>query len=130
VTPYNLLVPIVLDGYHSLPEILQVLPAQPRDIIQPAFFDAIVNQTDENSDTLKNNFNHYNFTPNAPLLLVGTKGDKDVPYHGAEIAYEVLKQHSDAVYIKSVSDVWDHLQAAPAIIKEQLEFFKTHDRGD
>lgn len=127
ISPYNLLIPIVLDGYHSLPEILQTLPMQPRDILQPAFFDAIINETDKNSDNLKRNFNHYDFTPNAPLLLVGTRGDKDVPYHGAEIAFAVFKQHSNDVYIKSVSDTLDHLQAVPLILKEQLDFFKKYD---
>lgn len=125
--PYDTLIPTLLDGYHQLPDILAALPAQPRDILQEKFLDAIINGTDTHTNQLINNFNHYDFKSTSPLLLVGTKGDHDVPYHGAEIAYQQLKRQSSMIYIKSVSDGLDHIQAAPYVIKEQLEFFKQHE---
>jgi hypothetical protein len=60
--------------------------------------------------------------------MVGTKGDHDVPYHGAEIAYEVFKSKSNQVYIKHVSEVLDHLQAFPLVTKAQLEFFDQYNQ--
>ncbi|KTD43390.1 alpha/beta hydrolase family protein [Legionella quateirensis] len=125
--PYNTLIPVLFDGNHTVPEILQALPLNPQLILQPTFFSGIINQTDEHIDVLKANFNHYDFVPNAPFLMIGTKGDHDVPYHGAEIAYEIFSQHSDQVYIKSISDTLDHVQAHPYVLKEQVEFFKRFD---
>lgn len=125
--PYDRLIPSLYDGTHQLPELLAALPEDPQQILQPAFLAAVLNGTDPNTQQLINNFNHYTFTSSSPLLLVGTKGDHDVPYHGAEIAYQFLKQHSNSVYIKSVSDVLDHLQAFPVVMKEQLAFFKQQD---
>ncbi|WP_133139837.1 alpha/beta hydrolase family protein [Legionella genomosp. 1] len=126
IPPYNTLVPELFDGKHGNEEILDALPKDPAQLLQPAFFDAILNQRDMNSENLKQLFNHYDFTPTAPLLLIGTKGDKDVPYHGSEIAYDAFRKLSDAVFIKSVSDTQDHTEAAPYVLKEQLDFFKQY----
>lgn len=125
--PYNTLIPTLFDGYHDRLEILQSLPHDPSQIFTKSFYDSILHGTNPFYEQLKMNFNHYDFTSTSPLLLVGTKGDHNVPYHGAEIAYQVLKSRSDIVYIKHVSEVLDHIQAFPLIAKEQLEFFKKYE---
>ena len=124
--PYNTLVPVLFDGTHQAPEIMQALPTDPQLIFQDGFIESIMNGTDPSVETMKMNMNHYDFTSTSPLLLVGTKGDHDVPYHGSEIAYEVLKKKSNNVHIKSVSDVLDHIEAGPYVMKEQLEFFQKY----
>ncbi|CAM2851405.1 secreted protein [Legionella steigerwaltii] len=124
VSPYNAIVPEVFDGFHSSKEILKALPQNPALIFQYEFFNAILDHTDGNSEELKNYFNHYDFSPTAPLLLVGTKGDKDVPYRGAELAYDQFTKYSSAVFIQSVSDTLDHRDAAPFVFYEMLKFFK------
>jgi hypothetical protein len=58
---------------------------------------------------------------------VVSKGDKDVPFSAAEMAWQRFKSKSDAVYLKSVSEELDHTQALPLVLKEQLLFFKDHD---
>lgn len=125
--PYDKLIPTLFDGQHQSTDILEALPANPHDILQEAFFDGLLNGTDKNIDKLIENFNHYDFTATSPFLMIGTKGDHDVPYHGAEIAYNVLKQKSDLVSLKSVSDELDHLQAFPYITKAQMEFFQQYE---
>lgn len=124
--PYDTLIPTLFDGKHILNEILEALPAEPREIMRDDFYDSIINGTNSKTEQLVKNMNHYYFKSTAPLLLIGTKGDLDLPFHGAEIAYQELKNRSDLVYIKSVSDVLDHVQAAPLIMKEQLEFFQQY----
>ncbi|MCW8409311.1 alpha/beta hydrolase [Legionella sp. PATHC035] len=124
VSPYNALVPELFDGLHSSKEILNALPQNPALIFQKEFFNSILEHTDGNSENLRNYFNHYDFYPTAPLLLVGTKGDKDVPYHGAELAYDQFTKYSSAVSIQSVSDTLDHREAAPYVFYEMLQFFK------
>ncbi|WP_454782211.1 alpha/beta hydrolase family protein [Legionella sp. WA2022007384] len=124
VAPYNSKIPELFDGHHSTKEILNALPQNPALIFQPEFFDAILNHTEENSEILKNYFNHYSFSPTAPLLLVGTKGDRDVPYHGAEMAYEQFRNAGSNVFIHSVSDTLDHRDAGPYVFYEMLRFFK------
>lgn len=124
--PYNTLVPILYDGKHSNKEVLEALPADPREIVNESVLNAVINGNDAHSAELKMNFNHYDFVATSPMLMIGTKGDHDVPYHGAEIAYEVLKSKSDKVYIQSVSDVLDHIQAFPVVTRVQLEFFNRY----
>ncbi|MCW8416792.1 alpha/beta hydrolase [Fluoribacter dumoffii] len=124
VSPYNVLVPELFDGRHSTKEIISALPQNPALIFQATFFDAILNPLESDTEKLKNYFNHYDYRPTAPLLLVGTKGDKDVPYHGAEIAYNQFRKYSSAVFIQSVSDTLDHRDAGPYVFYEMLRFFK------
>lgn len=130
VPPYNTLIPELLDGFHNMSEIVKALPADPKFIFQNSFFHGILNEQDRNTEILKNNFNHHHFVPTAPLLLVGTKGDKDVPYAGAEMAYQTFRQYTDFVWIKSVSDTMDHGQAHPYVLKEQLEFFNHYEQDE
>lgn len=125
VPPYNTLIPSLFDGTHQMPEILQQLTHDPRDIFQPAVYNAIIDGTERNTGALIANFNHYDFTPSAPLMLISTKGDKDVPFEGAKLAYNILKTKSDAVYLKKVSPDLDHIRALPFVIKEQLDFFNS-----
>lgn len=125
--PYDTLVPTLFDGSHDITEIQSTLPADPKDLLNDEFFKAMVDGTDPHMNQLKHNLNHYNFVVTAPMLLVGSKGDHDLPFHGAELAYSVLKTKSDKVFLKSVSDVLDHIQAFPFVTKEQLEFFKQYN---
>lgn len=125
--PYDTLIPTMFDGTHEAADIIAALPADPRQILKDDFFDALLNGTEIHTQQLITNFNHYQFKSTSPLLLVGTRGDKDLPYHGAEMAYQEFKKQSDTVYIKSVSDVLDHIQAMPYVMKEQLEFFKQYN---
>jgi len=125
--PYNQLIPELMDGQHTTLEILKSLPQNPQLIFQASFAMGILGETDKNMEALQKNFNHYEFKPTAPLLLVGTKGDHDVPFSGAEMAYQFFRKYSDQVWIKSVSDTLDHVQAHPYILKEQIDFFKQYD---
>ncbi|KTD69207.1 secreted protein [Legionella steelei] len=129
VSPYHVIVPKLFDGLHSSKEILNALPQNPALIFQQEFFNAILDHTDSHSDNLRSYFNHYDFSPTAPLLLIGTKGDKDVPYHGAELAYEQFTKYSSAVFIQSVSDTLDHRDAGPYVFYEMLKFFKHSHSG-
>lgn len=124
--PYNTLIPTLFDGNHDKYEILAALPSDPRLMLQESFLDSIIDGSNPHSQDLIKNLNHYDFKSTSPLLLVGTKGDRNVPYHGAELAYEKLKSLSDTVYIKHVSDVLDHSEAGPLVMKAQLEFFKQY----
>lgn len=130
VSPYSTLIPELFDGLHSNNEILNALPQNPALIFQSEFFYAILNHTEKNSEKLKHYFNHYDFTPTAPLLIVGTKGDKDVPYYGAEIAYNQFVQRNSSVFIKSVSDHLDHKEAAPYVLAEMIRFFKQYSHQE
>lgn len=126
--PYDTLIPTLYDGLHTGPEILAALPQDPRDLLQAGFMKSLLNGTEKHSKEMEADFNHYNFTATSPMLMVGTKGDHDVPYHGAELAYEVLRAKSDKVILQSVSNDLDHLTAFPLVTKAQLDFFKQYDQ--
>lgn len=125
VQPYNILIPSLFDGTHQMPEIIQQLPHDPRDIFHAVVYNALIDGTEKNTKALIENFNHYDFTPNAPLMLISTKGDKDLPFKGAKLAYRILKTKSDTVYLKQVSPDLDHIRALPFVLKEQLDFFNS-----
>lgn len=125
--PFDTDIPALIDGYHELTDILELIPQDPYQLFQSEFYYGLTHGTDPNTDTFNKNFNHYNITATSPLLLLGSKGDHFLPFHGAEIAYEALKNKSDKVYIKSVSDVLDHIEAVPSVLKEELAFFKLYE---
>lgn len=125
--PYDTLIPILYDGAHTNQQILDAIPKDPRALLNDVFLNNLLQGTDPHTREMQANFNHFDFTPTSPMLMVGTKGDHDVPYHGAEIAYDVFKTKTDKVYMKSVSDVLDHITAFPVITREQLAFFKQYD---
>lgn len=124
--PYASLIPVLFDGKHQTQEILDALPKDPHLIFNPGIIEAIIDGSNSHSDEMQRNFNHYAFTATSPMLIVGTKGDHDVPFEGAEMAYQILKQKSDRVYLKSVSDVLDHLQAFPVVTLAQMQFFQQY----
>lgn len=125
--PYDQLIPQLFDGSHDANQIETALPALPKDLLKDDFFQGMVAGTDPNTPALIRNINHYDFTATSPFLMLGSRGDHDVPFHGAELAYTVLKAKSDKVTIKAVSDVLDHIQAFPYVTNEQLAFFKLND---
>lgn len=125
--PYNTLIPQLFDGKHQTQDILDSLPKDPYQICQPGFLQGILNGTDIHSAQLLKNFNHIAYQPTSPMLIVGTKGDHDVPYAGEEMAYHAFKEKSNDVFLESVSDTLDHIQAYPVVTLEQLKFFQQYD---
>jgi pimeloyl-ACP methyl ester carboxylesterase len=125
-TPYDTLVPQLFDGTHDANTIRAMLAKTPESLLKREFFDAFMTGSEKHLNLIRKQFNRYGFTPKAPLLLLGTKGDTDVPFNNTLIAYEKLKEKSNAVSYKSVSDTYDHRQAFPYIMLEQYLFFKKH----
>lgn len=125
--PYDTLVPALYDGLHDAIQIQNALPNNPKDLLQDTFLSKLLDGSDTSTPALIANLNHYHFVSTAPLLLVGTKGDHDLPFLGSEVAYRTFKQTSNQVYIKSVSDVLDHIQAFPYVLNEELAFFKKYN---
>lgn len=125
--PYDTMVPELFNGSHDITEIQKAMLAEPKHLLRDEFFKSIVENTDPHSNQLKCNLNHYDFVVTSPMLLVGSRGDHDLPFRGAELAYSMLKIKSDKVFLKSVSNVLDHIQAFPFVTKEQLKFFKQYD---
>lgn len=124
IAPYDTMIPALFDGYHSEQEIVNALPYNPVHIFQPQFIKAILKQTERHAEQLKHDFNHYYFSPTAPLLIVSSKGDRELPYHGAEIAYQQFSKRGQDVFLKSVSDEMDHSAAGPYVLLEQVKFFQ------
>lgn len=123
--PYDKMIPGLFDGQHDADTIRAALPASSQALLQPTLFKAFEQGTEPHLDQLRREFNRYQFVPKASLLLVGSRGDTDVPFSNSALAYRIFSTMGCDVALKSVSDVQDHRQAFLPVIFEQVEFFKT-----
>ena len=97
ISPYDRLLPPLLDGLHDGGELDQAMGTRvPIQILKPEFLAAF--RADPNHplwSALKEN-DLYNWTPTAPIRLFHCAGDQDVLFANSKVAYESLRLKSAA----------------------------------
>ncbi|MGB3074571.1 MAG: T9SS type A sorting domain-containing protein [Chitinophagales bacterium] len=90
VSPYDVLLPPLFDGLHTMAEVNAVMPAVPNDIIVPAVLDSFNTDPDYKLHGFLKDNDTYNWKPEAPLRMYFCEGDKDVNYLNAYVAYDTF----------------------------------------
>ena len=86
--PYRSTLPPLLDGAHDWPLIEAAMPADPIAILRPDFqADFRTNVNNPLRQALLEN-NTYWWTPKAPVTMFHCRGDRDVVFANAEVAYQ------------------------------------------
>ena len=122
--PYDQIIPNLFDGHHDINTICAALPENSQTLLQPDLIKAFAQGTEPHLDQLRREFNRSQFVPKASLMLVGSRGDTDVPFSNSDLAYDIFRLMGCDVALQSVSDVQDHQQAFLPVIFAQVEFFK------
>jgi hypothetical protein len=87
-SPYRSTLPPLLDGNHTMEQLMAATPADPIAILRPDFqADFRTNVSNPFRQALRDN-NTYSWTPNAPVKMFHCQGDRDVVFANAEVAYQ------------------------------------------
>ncbi|MBX7109893.1 MAG: T9SS type A sorting domain-containing protein [Chitinophagales bacterium] len=109
VSPYDVLLPPLFDGLHSMSEVNAVMPSVPNDIIVPAVLDSFNNDPDYKLHTYLKKNNTYNWKPEAPMRMYFCEGDNDVNYLNAYVAYDTfIARGATAISLVSSGAGLDH----------------------
>lgn len=90
VSPYDVLLPPLFDGLHTMGEVNAVMPAVPNDIIVPAVLDSFNSDPEYKLHGFLKYNNTYNWKPEAPVRMYFCEGDNDVNYLNAYVAYDTF----------------------------------------
>lgn len=121
--PYDKTLPPLFDSHHTFEEISATVPMDPKHYLKPDFVhDVRTNPNNPTFKALKRN-NVYDWKPVAPVKLIHAKGDGEVTYQNAEVAYAAMKKHGANVTLVNTGDTLDHATGyAPAIFAAKAWF--------
>ena len=122
-SPYDQTVDGIFDGTHSNSQVVQALPASPQLLFRPEFLNALANDPNHplNRDLRDNDV--YDWKPDAPVALVQSSADQDVPYHNAELTYDRMTALGANVELVDLGTQYTHAQAAGPAIYLTLQWF-------
>ena len=87
-SPYRSTLPPLLDGAHTVSQLIAAVPADPIAILRPDFqADFRTNVSNPFRQALRDN-NTYSWTPKAPVKMFHCQGDRDVVFANTEVAYQ------------------------------------------
>jgi pimeloyl-ACP methyl ester carboxylesterase len=112
-SPYDTLLPPLMDGTHGFKEVNNVMPEIPKDI----FHAEVVEQFLRNPDFVFRRYleesNVYDWTPKAPILMCYCEADEQVDYRNALKAKETMDANGAAnVRAKSMGKKYRHGKCA------------------
>ncbi|MDB5281396.1 MAG: C-terminal target protein [Bacteroidota bacterium] len=114
IYPYDSILPPLFDGNHSGGQVDNKMPAVPKLIMQQVQLDSFINDSVNNYFRVKLRENNtYNWIPNSPVRMYFCRGDHNVPFQNAIVAYEKFRQ-SGALLVDTfdVSGTLDHVPCA------------------
>jgi pimeloyl-ACP methyl ester carboxylesterase len=86
--PFRSTLPPLLDGAHTVSQLIAAVPVDPITILRPDFqADFRTNVNNPFRQALREN-KTYSWTPNAPVKMFHCQGDRDVVFANAEVAYQ------------------------------------------
>ncbi|MCX6162152.1 MAG: hypothetical protein NTV87_12575 [Ignavibacteriae bacterium] len=121
-SPYDKLVPELLDYGHPEEEVINTLKAPPKDIFQPEFVSSVKEGKHRFVEKLKEN-EVYNWTPKSPAIIVYSMGDEVVNYSIDKNAFIKMKESGGNVKEIILGANPDHANGFVPAIQEALEWF-------
>ena len=126
ISPFDSLLPIYFDGYHSSGQINGILPSNPIEILNPNFLNPFL------SDSLhpfrialaKNDL--IDWLPQAPINFYYCNGDEHVTYLNSIVASEEMSNMEEAIIETTQIDPnYDHDECAQPSITQAILTFLT-----
>jgi hypothetical protein len=118
--PYDQIVPSLFDGTHDQEVIAGNLPAIPKDLLRPAFYDQLISYSEPTINHIVSMFNIKAWHPTTPIALIGAKADTDVPFFNAEILHDHWKSVGVNTTLINVGDTLGHYDGKFKTLEEQL----------
>ena len=123
--PYAAGISDVYDGDHSQLEVLTFLPGAPEKLFTPGFMrrldhldGALLRATRQSDGTCAG------WTPNAPVRLYASRGDRDVTYRNTELCHRQLAAADAAVRVVGMGRI-SHFETQWQGLPQVLRWFGT-----
>ncbi|WP_225725829.1 MULTISPECIES: S9 family peptidase [unclassified Nocardia] len=120
--PYATTVESLFDGQHDEREIGNSLPGTLQELLTPQFIDRLLHPAGSVLKAMTDSDGTCDWTPQVPVHLYHSTGDRDVPYANAEACLRAF--HSDKVTLTNLGDT-DHETtirlALPRILDQFLQ---------
>lgn len=126
--PYDQILESLFDGNQSGDEIVKALPTTPDMLLQPAFIEDVLNNTQHPLIAALKKNDVYDWKPVAPIHFYYGKADRDVPPKNAIKAYTRMKELGADVQLINVGDELDHQSAVGPSFFETHQWFETFNK--
>ena len=126
VSPYDSILPLYFDGYHSGGEINAIMPSDPVNILNPVFYNDFLTDSLHPFRLALEANDLTNWTPIAPINFYYCGGDQHVTYLNAIVAYETMtNQGVSTLEQTDIDPNFDHNECAiPSITQAILTFLQ------
>ncbi|MFO1259004.1 MAG: lipase family protein [Gammaproteobacteria bacterium] len=124
-SPYDQLIPVLLNGHHDQDEIASKLPPTPKSLLKPYFYDQLVSLSEPHIHEIIDSLNFHHWSPQAPVALIGAKADTDVPFFNAEILSQYWEKRGIQSKLINVGDALGHYDGKFKSMEAQLYFLIT-----
>lgn len=121
--PYFYTISVLMDGTQSMFDIQHALPLDPKALLKKEYLDKVLSNPSAPLRARLRENDTYRWVPKAPMQLVGAKGDKDVAFANAEVAYQWMKEKGAKVTLINIGDQYDHLTGASICHMQARKFF-------
>ena len=126
VSPYDSILPLYFDGYHSGGEINAIMPSAPVNVLNPEFYNDFLTDSLHPFRLALEANDLTSWTPIAPINFYYCGGDQHVTYLNAIVAYEIMN-NLEGVTIEQteIGPNFDHNECAiPSITQAILTFLQ------
>ncbi len=126
LSPYDTILPPLLDGTHGMGELNAAMPSIPNHIMIPEVLDSFINNQDHYfREALRDN-DVYDWTPVAPLKMFYCEADDEVYYLNAFVAYDkFIENGSTSVEMMSAGANFGHFECAFYALSGGKNWFDT-----
>lgn len=125
-TPYDTMVPVLLDFNHPEAMVIQTLNNPPSTIFQPQFLAEVAAGTHPFSTAMDTN-QVFDWSPQSPTILVYSMADEVVPFAIEEKAYTRMLDLGGNVDTVNTGNIYNHADGfLPALMKAK-EWFDTFE---
>jgi len=113
LSPYDTVLPPLLDGWHGMDELNAAMPSIPNHIMKPEVLDSFINNQDHYFRVALRDNDVYDWTPVAPLKMFYCEADDEVYYLNAFVAYDkFIENGSTSVSKESAGANFGHFECA------------------
>ena len=124
ISPYDTLIPALLDFEHNEDSVIQTLSAPPRQMFHPQFLDEVKSGTHAFAEKMRLN-EVYQWSPQAPTIIVYSEADEAIPYAMEIMAFNKMKELNGNVDTVCTGNTLNHMDGFPVAMMVAKEFFDT-----
>lgn len=123
IPPFSTLGSILLDGTHSFFLVNSLIPHDPSQVMQPAFFNTLIQKSPTPFKAALSQNNTYDWKPKAKMALIAVGQDKDVSFENTQFTYDWMKKEGCDVLIINAGEELDHITGQSPCHLEARKFF-------